>query len=143
VLDDLEHTSRVFFAVTVRAMDQLETSITPAGLRALLVLDEEPDVTLGELAHRIPLSQSAASRMVDRLVSAQLLTRSVAAGDRRQVRLTLTPSGRGLVRQLVRHRRTTISEVVSDMSAVEVEALRRGLDAFSARAVRQDTDRVG
>jgi DNA-binding MarR family transcriptional regulator len=132
----------VFFAVTVRAMDQLETSITPAGLRTLFVLDDEPDVTLGELAHRIPLSQSAASRMVDRLVGAQLLTRSVAAGDRRQIRLALTPSGRALVRDLVRHRRMTIGEVVKDMTDAEVETLRRGLAAFSAHAVRQDTDRA-
>jgi DNA-binding MarR family transcriptional regulator len=138
-LDEVERASRVFFAVTVQAMDRLDSAISPAGLRALLVLADDPDITLSELARRVPLSQSAASRMVDRLVNADLLTRSVPAGDRRRIQLTLTSGGKALVRELIRHRREAIDNVAATMSRTDLDALRRGLQAFDASAGRHTT----
>jgi DNA-binding MarR family transcriptional regulator len=136
-LEEVERASRVFFAVTVQAMDRLDTSISPAGLRALLVLSDDADITLSELAHRVPLSQSAASRMVDRLVLADLLSRSVPLGDRRRIRLTLTRAGKALVRELIRHRREAIDDVAAAMRPADLEALRRGLQAFDTSAGRR------
>ena len=139
VLDEVERASRVFFAVTVQAMDRLDSAISPAGLRALLVLADDPDITLSELAHRVPLSQSAASRMVDRLVNAKMLDRAVPAGDRRRIRLALTTSGKALVRELVHHRLEAIGDIARTMSPADLDALRRGLQAFDASAHQRAT----
>jgi DNA-binding MarR family transcriptional regulator len=132
--DDLEHASRVFFALTVQAMSQMDTSVSPAGLRALFVLDDHDDCTLGDLAERVPLSQSATSRMVDRLVSEGLVRRDPVAGDRRQRSLRLTAKGRALTRDLVRRRRSAIGTVARQMTRHDVEQLRAGLQAFTASA---------
>jgi DNA-binding MarR family transcriptional regulator len=137
--EELEHASRVFFAVTVRAMDQLHASVSPTGLRAMLVLDDNEGCSLGELASRVSLSQSATSRMVERLVGAGFVERFVP-GDRRQVRLSVTSVGRTLTRDLVRRRRAAIRAIAATMDPADVEALRTGLLAFwdSAQAVDPD-----
>ena len=51
-------------------------------------------VRLTDLHRRVLLSQPALSRMVDRLVERDLVERCEDAGDRRVVRLALTPAGR-------------------------------------------------
>jgi DNA-binding MarR family transcriptional regulator len=49
-----------------------------------------------ELGERTPMSQSAVSKVVDRLEKAGLLTRESCADDRRSLYLKLTAAGRKL-----------------------------------------------
>lgn len=139
VADDLEQTSRVFFTIMVQAMDKLHASVSPAGLRALLLLDEIGECSLGELAHLVPLSQSATSRMIDRLVNADLVQRTVDTNDRRQVRLSPTPSGRSLTRDLVRARRAEIRAIAAGIETETLHSLQAGLRAFAASAHDRDS----
>ena len=48
---------------------------------------------LGGLAAALDVAPSTATRMVDRLVDAGLVYRTIPAGDRREISLTLTPRG--------------------------------------------------
>jgi DNA-binding MarR family transcriptional regulator len=136
---EIEHASRVFVAITSRVLDELDTSISQAGLRALLVLDDHGGCTLGELAHRVPLSQSATSRMVDRLVLSGLVQRSPRPGDRRQLQVSMTPAGRALVTRLTERRRALIEEIVADLTTADRAELLRGLAAFDAAALRGES----
>ena len=131
---DIEHSSRIFFALTLRVMTEVQTSVSATGLRALLVLEDHDARTLGDLAELVPLSQSATSRMVERLVGEGLVRRDQVAGDRRQRSLTLTPKGRALTRDLVRRRRAAIGAVATGMAPRDVERLRSGLEAFTVSA---------
>jgi DNA-binding MarR family transcriptional regulator len=117
-------------AITSRVLDELDTSISQAGLRALLVLDDHGGCALTELAHRVPLSQSAASRMVERLVSSGLVERNPSAEDRRQIQVAMTSQGRALVDVLTERRRGVIAAIAAGMTAADLSALRRGLAAF-------------
>ncbi len=69
------------------------------GLRAfeillfLAVFAPDGGLRIGELIERTPLSQSRVSRLVAELEAEGLVERSVADGDRRGVRVSITPRG--------------------------------------------------
>lgn len=71
-------------------------------LRVLYDLEEAGSLTLNEAAERVGVDKSTLSRMVDRLEQKGLASRDGADGDRRFVRLALTPEGRRLVPILAR-----------------------------------------
>lgn len=137
---DLERSSRVFGAITTQVLDRLDAPLSQAGLRALLVLDDVDGCVLSELSHRVPLSQSATSRMVDRLASAKLVRRTADADDRRQVHVSLTAKGRELAALLIGRRHQLIDAVTAGMDADDLDALRRGLTAFAAAASSRPLD---
>jgi len=64
------------------------------GLEALV---QEGPLTLGELASRLYLEKSTASRVVDALERKGYVTRAPHPGDRRALQLKVTPAGRRLV----------------------------------------------
>ncbi|SEE35404.1 MarR family winged helix-turn-helix transcriptional regulator [Jiangella alba] len=65
--------------------------VSSSDLQALFVLSTEGSLTPGELGRQIGLTTGAASRMVERLVVAELVTRSPDAADRRRVIVTARP----------------------------------------------------
>lgn len=132
---DLERHSRELFALTMRAMDGLARNLSPSAVRALLTLDERGECKLAELADALVLSQSATSRLVDRLVDNGLVVRRIPPDSRREVRLSPTTAGRRTTRRVLQHRRQAISEVASRMDSDDVTRLAAGLAAF-ARAAR-------
>jgi DNA-binding MarR family transcriptional regulator len=140
----VERDSRELFTLSVRAMEASEVDLRPSGLRALLALDELGSCTLGELADHLALSQSATSRLVDKLVLRKLINRRTASHDRRQVSLSATVAGRRATAALVRRRREAISVTMALMDGESREQLRIGLHAFAdvARGARPVPSRV-
>jgi MarR family transcriptional regulator, organic hydroperoxide resistance regulator len=75
--------------------------ITPAQAEVLRLLEERQPLTLSGLGELLVCeSGTNPSRLVDRLVSAELVSRVPGEHDRRQVELTLTPAGRRLARRV-------------------------------------------
>jgi DNA-binding MarR family transcriptional regulator len=74
--------------------------ITRREWRVIACLAQQPDLLSSELAGRIQLDRSRTSRAISSLVAKKLLHRAAGAADRRQARLTLTPSGQALYEQL-------------------------------------------
>lgn len=132
----VEHDSRELFALSVRALEAHDVDLPPSGLRGLLVLDDIGSCTLGELADHLTLSQSATSRMVDKLVTRQLIDRQTATDDRRRVTLAATTTGREVTARLVRRRRDAITTLLDKMAPEDRAQLRAGLRAFAAAARR-------
>ena len=86
----------------------------------LRILAEEPQVSHRELAERMYLSAPTLTHHLDRLEADGLLTRTRDTGDRRVVRVDLTPAGAERLVEL---------EAVADATDAEVRALlspRRG-----------------
>lgn len=73
-----------------------ETELTLAWYEILLVLaqSESGRMRMAELADSLLLSRSAATRLVDRLVSRDLVKRSTCPVDRRATEVELTDRGR-------------------------------------------------
>jgi DNA-binding MarR family transcriptional regulator len=67
------------------------------GLEALV---REGPLTLGELAGRLYVEKSTASRVVDALERKGYVARAPHPGDARALRLTATPAGRRLVKKI-------------------------------------------
>jgi MarR family transcriptional regulator, transcriptional regulator for hemolysin len=80
----------------------------------LRILAEEPQVSPRELAERMYISAPTVTHHLDRLEAGGLLTRTRDTGDRRVVRVDLTPDGA---------RRLAEWEAVADANDADVRAL--------------------
>jgi DNA-binding MarR family transcriptional regulator len=92
----LQREGNRLLAAGLRALD-----LTPAQAETLRVLADHQPLTLTGLGELLVCeSGDNPSRLVDRLVKAGLIRREVDPGDRRQVNLTLTPTGRRQAREV-------------------------------------------
>ncbi|HYN96200.1 MAG TPA: MarR family transcriptional regulator [Pilimelia sp.] len=103
-------------------------------LRALLAIEASPGINLRRLAAGLDIILSSASRLCDRLVAAGLLEREPGRLDRREISLTLTGSGAGLLAELRVERRRMLAEALAGMSETGRAALLNGLREFTAVA---------
>lgn len=83
--------------VSTRAAER-RLGISGAQLFVLHALSEAPAHSLNELAARTFTHQSSVSTVVERLVRKRYVSRKRSAADGRRVVLSLTPSGRALLR---------------------------------------------
>jgi DNA-binding MarR family transcriptional regulator len=128
VTDAVLAASRVFVAISARALAGIDDSLTLPQLRALVALSGREPLKLAELAASLGVNPSTAMRMVDRLEAAGDVDRRANPDNRREVVLRLTPAGRSLVDRVMARRHLEIAELVSRMPAEQraglVEALR-------------------
>jgi DNA-binding MarR family transcriptional regulator len=109
-------------------------ALSPTKLRALNVLAEE-SLRVGELADRIGIDDTTATRLVDRLVAAGLVERGPLAGDRRVTVVGLTADGVDLAGQVEQRRQQFFSEVLTALEPDERMELVR-LTEKAAAALR-------
>jgi len=117
-----------------RAVEKISSSVPPAQLRALLIIDRVGSLNLNKLAAQVGASASATSRLCDRMEIAGLLTRDRAVGSRREIVLLLTESGCRLAEWIREQRRAALSDLLQAMSPEGREALVRGLGELAAQA---------
>ena len=115
--------------------------MTPTKLRALDVISEEGGVRVGELADRIGIDETTATRLVDRLESGGLAERRSAEGDRRAIVVDLTPAGVALVKEVARRRQRFLCDVLTALEPDERDELVR-LTAKAAEALRDRSEEL-
>jgi DNA-binding MarR family transcriptional regulator len=84
-----------------------------------------------EVADFIGVSPPAATKNIDKLQRLGLVLRSRSAGDRRAVRLLVSPKGRRLVRRHEERKATRLSQVLNGFQPWEIEQLAGLLERFS------------
>ncbi|MFE0463546.1 MarR family winged helix-turn-helix transcriptional regulator [Kitasatospora sp. NPDC058965] len=126
--------SRLFVALSARALADLDESLTVPQLRTLVVLKNLGATKLAVLAGALAVNPSTAMRSVDRLEAAGLVDRQANPGNRREVVLQLTAQGRGLVDEVLEHRHREVEAIVSRLSPDRRSALVEGLTALTAAA---------
>lgn len=92
----------------------------------LFNLSRQPrrQLRMKNLNRHLLLTQPSVSRLVDRLTTRGLLTKSHDLDDARGVNVTLTPAGFELFRRVARSHITSIAERVGDtLSTTELETL--------------------
>ena len=138
--DAVLRASRLLVAVSARSIASVDEAITIPQFRLLVVLDTRGPVKLTALAEHLAVNPSTATRMVDRLVAAGLVSREANPASRRELVVALTESGSAVVREVTQRRRKEITRIVSRMPA----AARRGLvRAFTAFTEAGDEPSVG
>lgn len=116
---------RVLVAVSAQSMAAVEDVADLTQVRALVVVASRGSVSLGELATATGIHLTRASRLCDRLVAKGLINRADDPSNRRQLTLTLTPSGQQVVRTVIRRRREAV-EPILDRLGTQMTVARRG-----------------
>ena len=105
----------------------METDLTIAQLRTLLVLAEEGPLVIGQIAQRLGIGLSTGGHLVERLVQAGLAERTEDPEDRRRTLARLTPKGEDLYARLLthpQHMQTLIRKLDKDDLAALLQGLR-------------------
>jgi DNA-binding MarR family transcriptional regulator len=98
---------------------ELGTSLTPSKLRGLELLAQHDGLRIGELADRVGVDDTTATRLVDRLEELGLAERHSEEGDRRAILVGLTADGRELVAGVAVRRQQFFADVLATLDADE------------------------
>ena len=112
--------------VSARAAER-RLGVSGAQLFVLHALAEAPAQSLNDLAARTFTHQSSVSVVVDRLVRRRLVSRTRSAEDGRRVVLTLTPSGRSLLRSSPEVAQIRLIGALRNLSSSDCRVLARHL----------------
>jgi DNA-binding MarR family transcriptional regulator len=127
--------ARLAMDASLRAATELG-GISPVQLRALTALRQRGTVNLAQLSQEMGVSVSTASRLVGRLVAVDWVHRRPSEHDRREISLSLTTSGRQLLRRYDDRRagllRNRLDNVPEDRRAAVVDALAQFVDPARA-----------
>lgn len=126
--------SRVLVAVAARSLADVAEEVTVQQYRALVVLASKGPQRVVSLADALAVTPSTATRMCDRLVRKGLVRRRTGRSDRREVRITLTPSGQELVDEVTRRRKAEISQILAKIPVSEQVAIVELFDKLTAAA---------
>jgi DNA-binding MarR family transcriptional regulator len=113
-----------------------DIDITMQQLRAIYLLQDEGEVTVGRLAEMFDMGLPAASLLADRLVRAGLVERRADDSDRRRVLLSLTRAGDRLVAELREGSQVLLRRWLAALPAEDMAALSRGWQALAEVASR-------
>lgn len=109
-------------------------------LRIVATLSADGDPSIKEVATRLGVEHSTASRSVDTAVRAGLLRKRPSDLDQRRILVDLTPAGESLIGETSERRRDLLGDIVSDWPDGDVDQLVRllttlchGLDDVEAR----------
>lgn len=123
--------SRLLVAVSARSLAAVEEALTLPQFRMLVVLETRGALSLTRLAAELGVQPSTAMRMLDRLESADMVTRGASSTDRRMSVISLTAPGRRTVREATERRRTEIAGIVAAMPPGQRRHLVQALQAFT------------
>lgn len=126
--------AQVMVAVTAQSIAAIEAEVSLPQLRVLVILASRGPQTLNAVARSLEIHPSNATRACDRLVDAGLLRRAEDTNDRRQLRLTLTPSGERLVHRVMDHRRSHVEDLLRRVPPLQRAQLAGALRALGAAA---------
>lgn len=126
--------SRALVAVAARSVAGGMTEVTLPQYRALVVLASRGPQRGVDLAAELGVNPSTATRLIDRLVKADLVDRRPVQDDRRALLVHLRPAGRRLVSQVWRRRWTEVQRIVATMSPDQRTGAETALRAFADAA---------
>lgn len=124
--------TRVLVAISAHSVAAVDDMVTLPQLRVLVMVSSRGSLNLGAVAAGLGVHPSNATRAVDRLVGAGLLSRSDDPTDRRNLVLELTTDGEALVDKVMNERRAAIARILDRMPASRRRALVPVLRSFAA-----------
>ncbi len=126
--------SRVLVAVAARSLAEHEEEVSIPQFRSLVVLSARGPQRPVDLAVALGVDPSTVTRLCDRLASKGLISRRRQGADRREVRLALSPAGRGLVSTVTRRRKEEIRRILEALPASHRVSVVRAFETFSSAA---------
>jgi DNA-binding MarR family transcriptional regulator len=140
------------FRKTLRRFEQLVAAqlkgssdcsgVTLSQCHALLEIENQDELSLGELAQQLGLDKSTLSRTIDGLVNIGLVQRAPDPDDRRSIRLSLTGQGRRTCDQINTENDAHFCRVLSRIDIQRRQEVVEGFDMLVA-AMTAETDSRG
>lgn len=121
--------SRVLVGLADTSLPE-DADVTLHQFRALALVAAHDELNVNSLADLLGVSPSTITRLCDRLVRKKLIRRRQAKESRREVCISVSPSGAALVEEVVARRRAAIDTILHRMSPNAQAPLARGLRAF-------------
>ena len=118
-----------FFAIPAR--QPAAEGVTFAQVRVLWILDWKGSATPGAIAGRVGISPSSATELVERLRERGYVLRSHSTRDRRQVVVSLSPSGRRLLKGLSKARQARIKKLSGVLGARDLRRMTAALETLN------------
>jgi len=140
-LDAVLVASRTLVAISSQSIAAVLDEVDVMQFRVLVVVASRGPCSLGEVAEAVGLHVSTASRTCDRMVALGLLNRTASPADRRNLELTLTPTGEALVGNVLRRRRAALEPVLEKLGSRKQKRLSSALREF-AEAAGEPSDRA-
>lgn len=131
VTDAVLTASRLLVGVSARSIAAVDESLTIPQFRMLVVLYAFGPLKPSAVAEILHVNPSNATRMVRRLVAANLVERRVNPAIRREALLELTEAGEQTVAQVTTQRHRHIADIVERMSERDRTYLVEALEAFN------------
>jgi DNA-binding MarR family transcriptional regulator len=108
-----------------------EAVLSETQLAALSALEVHQAMTPGELAEHEKVQPPSMTRVIAVLEERTLILRSPHPTDRRQVILTVTEEGRGVVQRVRRRKDAWLAQRLAELTAEERAALRAAVEKLS------------
>lgn len=124
-------------ALQVRSKHMARTlRVTGPQRLTLRMIESAPGLTARELTGLLHVHKSTLSGVLQRLEAAGLISRETDPEDARRQRLSVTTGGRGLAEKRGGTVESTVSDVLREFTAREVETARKVLDRMASRLAR-------
>jgi MarR family transcriptional regulator, organic hydroperoxide resistance regulator len=105
-----------------REQQNTDSGLSSTHLRALNLLTEERQATVGALARAADLTPASMTVAIDQLETRGLVTRTRDLRDRRQCFITLTPLGERVVEEKQAYWRNRMAELFADVPGRNIAA---------------------
>jgi DNA-binding MarR family transcriptional regulator len=106
--------------------------LSQAEFHALLVLEDEQQISGCEFAERMALSPSRGSRVLDRLVAGDYVKVLPGPMDRRAILISLTARGRAVKKKIIGRMEACESRISSALDRTKVEQVKHALELLEA-----------
>ncbi len=132
---EIEHVLRKMSGIIKRKGREIlnDFPITPPQFVALQWLNEEGDMTIGELSTKMFLAFSTTTDLIDRMEKNHLVERIRDQKDRRVVQIHLLEKGKKLINEVLDTRRKYLADILEDMSTEDVDQISLSLHQLFAK----------
>jgi DNA-binding MarR family transcriptional regulator len=117
----------------------LQFDLTPNQFLMLVRLLHHDGMSAAELARAVGIRPQSIGEALAPLEAKSLIRRQESSRHRRILKISLTSAGRQLLARATRVGRQLEKELLSDLNAAELAALRSGLTKVLARAQQRET----
>ena len=127
---------RVVIARTARRLRQealgpeADAELSPSLTAALATIEAHGPLTPSELADRERVRRPTATRVIGRLIAAELAERTADPSDRRSALVSITPAGRELMRRLRKRKTAYLARRLRDLPPDDLAAIERAADVL-------------
>lgn len=132
-LEELSELSLQIARSMRRTMARVCKGMNIVQIYALLAIEQQPGMTMKELAQRLQISCPSATTFIQRFVRLGWVERFTAAENRKQVHLRLTVKGRVLVHEKKKERSLVLARMFAVISLQDQRSLLEILRRILAR----------